>query len=83
MIKTLDRSARLSAFIKWLSHTLAVQRGLPIVLALGLTLLSLIVHIVWVATNNAVVGIIGFVILHVAILVGFFGVLLVEPLGRG
>ncbi len=83
MIKALDRSARLSAFIQRLSHTLASQRGLPIVAAMLLTLLSLIVHAVWIATNNPVVGIIGFVILHIAILVGFFGVLLVEPLGRG
>ena len=83
MIKALDRSARLSALIQRLSHTLASQRGLPIVVALGLTLLSLLVHILWIATNNAAVGIIGFVILHVAILIGFFGVLLVEPLGRG
>ncbi len=83
MIRALDRSARLSAFIQRLSHTLAAQRGLPIVGAIGLTLLSLIVHIVWIATNNAVIGIIGFVILHIAIIVGFFGVLLVEPLGRG
>ncbi len=83
MIKALDRSARLSALIQRLSHTLAAQRGLPIVIAIGLTLLSLIVHIAWIATNNAVIGIIGCVILHIAILVGFFGVLLVEPLGRG
>ncbi len=83
MIKALDRSARLSALIQRLSHTLASQRGLPIVIALGLTLLSLLVHIVWIVTNSAVIGILGFVILHIAILVGFFGVLLVEPLGRG
>ncbi len=83
MIKALDRSARLSALIQWLSHTLAAQRGLPIVVAIGLTLLSLIVHIIWIATNNAVIGIIGFVLLHLAILIGFFGTLLVEPLGRG
>ncbi len=83
MIKALDRSARFSALTKRVTHTLAAQRGLPIVIAIGLTLLSLIVHIFWIATNNAVIGIIGFIILHVAILVGFFGVLLVEPLGRG
>ncbi len=83
MIKALDRSARLSAFIKWISHTLAAQRGLPIVIAIGLTLLSLIVHIVYAVTGNEVIGVIGFLILHIAILIGFFGVLLVEPLGRG
>ncbi len=83
MIRALDRSARLSALIKWLSHGLAAKRGLPVVTAIALTVISLIVHIVWVQTGNAVVGIIGFVILHLAILIGFLGVLLSEPLGRG
>jgi hypothetical protein len=83
MIRALDRSARLSALIKRISGGLAAQRGMPVLIAIALTIISLIVHIVWVETGNAVVGIIGFVILHLAILIGFLGVLLSEPIGRG
>jgi hypothetical protein len=79
----LNRSERLSRLIAWLSATLAAQRGLPVILAIVLTVLSLIVHIAWIATGSTFVGICGFGLLHLAILVGFLGVLLAEPLGRG
>jgi hypothetical protein len=79
----LDRSPALSALIQRLSDTLAAQRGLPVVAALGMTILSLIIHILWVATGSVALGIIGFIVLHFAIFTGFLGMLLVEPLGRG
>lgn len=83
MFEQLDRSQRLSALIAWLSTTLAAQRGLPVIAAIGLTLLSLVVHIVWILSGSALVGLCGFGILHFAILIGFLGVLLADPLGRG
>ncbi len=79
----LDRSPRIKSLIKWLSSSLAAQRGLPVMGALFLTVVSLIVHLVWVATGSVLVGVCGFLALHIAILVGFLGVLLAEPLGRG
>jgi hypothetical protein len=83
IIGWLDRSPRLSSLIKWLSTTLAAQRGLPVMGALLLTVISLIVHVVWLSTGNMLVGLCGFAVLHIAILIGFLGVLLAEPLGRG
>lgn len=79
----LDRSDRLSRLIKWLSLTLAAQRGIPVIVAIGLTILSLLVNILWIATQSAFIGICGFVFLHLAILTALIGVLMAEPLGRG
>ena len=83
MFTWLDRSERLKALIKWLSFSLATKRGLPLMAAIGLTILSLIVHIIAALSGSVWVGICGFSILHFAILIGFLGVLLAEPLGRG
>ncbi len=78
-----DRSLALKNLIKWLSTTLASKRGVPVMVAIGLTILSLVVHIVAAISGNLIVGICGFTLLHIAILIGFVGVLLAEPLGRG
>jgi hypothetical protein len=83
VIGPLDRSPRIKSLIKWLSSTLAAQRGLPVMGALFLTVFSLVVHLAWAVTGNVVVGICGFLVLHLAIFIGFLGVLLAEPLGRG
>ena len=83
VIGPFDRSPRIKSLIKWLSSTLAAQRGLPVMGALFLTVFSLVVHIAWIATRNDVIGVCGFLVLHLAILIGFLGVLLAEPLGRG
>jgi hypothetical protein len=83
VLKRLDRSERLSRLIKWLSTSLAARRGLPVIAAIGMTLLSLIIHIVWIVTGNAWLALCGVGLLHLAILIGFIGVLLAEPLGRG
>ena len=79
----LDRSEPIKDLIKWSSTSLASQRGLPLISAIGLTIVSFIVHIVAALSNNVIVSICGFGLLHIAILVGFLGVLLAEPLGRG
>lgn len=83
MLRQLDRSERLSRLIKGLSTWLAAQRGLPVIAALVMTLLSLVIHVVWVLTGSVIVGLCGFGLLHLAIMIGFIGVLLAEPLGRG
>jgi hypothetical protein len=78
-----DQSPRISNSIKWLSVWLSSKRGLPVLGAIVLTVFSLIVHIVAALSGNTLVLICGFSILHIAILIGFLGVLLAEPLGRG
>ncbi len=84
LYERLDRSPRAADLIKRLSARLSRQRGLPIMIAVFLTLLSLIVHLVMaLIPNNTLLMICGFSLLHVAIIVGLFGIMLAEPLGRG
>lgn len=78
-----DRSLAIKNLIKWLSTTLASRRGLPVLAAIVLTIISFIVHLIAAISGNLIVGICGFSLLHLAILIGFLGVLLAEPLGRG
>jgi hypothetical protein len=78
-----DRSLAIKNLIKWLSTSLASKRGLPVLGAIVLTVVSLIVHLIAAVSGNLIVGICGFSLLHIAILIGFLGVLLAEPLGRG
>jgi len=69
--------------LKWFRTKLPAQRGLMVLGAIGLTILSLIVHIMYLVSGSAIVGLCGFTLLHVAVLTGFFGLLLAEALGRG
>ena len=83
LINFFDRSLAIKNLIKWLSTSLASRRGLPLLGAILLTVVSLIVHVIAAASGNLIVSICGFTLLHIAILMGFLGVLLAEPLGRG
>lgn len=78
-----DRSLAIKNLIKWLSTSLASRRGLPVLAAIVLTVISLIVHVIALTSGNVIVSLCGFSLLHIAILIGFLGVLLAEPLGRG
>ncbi len=78
-----DTSPRIRNLIKWASVWLASKRGLPVLGAIVLTVFSLIIHLVAAVSANVLLSICGFSVLHIAILVGFLGVLLAEPLGRG
>ncbi|MCC7450412.1 MAG: hypothetical protein IT324_23535 [Anaerolineae bacterium] len=82
LYRSLDQSPRLKELLKWLSLWLAAKRGLPVMAAIGLTVISLIVNILWVVSGNALVGLCGFAFLHLAILMGLVGVLFADPLGR-
>ncbi|HLY28765.1 MAG TPA: hypothetical protein VKQ72_20640 [Aggregatilineales bacterium] len=78
-----DRSPAIRELLKWVSTSLASKRGLPIIAAIAITVVSLVVHIVAALNNSVLLSICGFTLLHLAILLGFIGVLLAEPLGRG
>jgi len=80
----IDRSPRLATFLQRLSSNLSTQRGLPTLIAIGLTVLSLLVHLILaLVPSSTFLTVVAFVLLHAAILVGLFGVLLAEPVGRG
>jgi hypothetical protein len=80
----IDRSPRLANYLQAMSGGLSRRRGLPILIAIGLTVLSLLVHLILAfAPSSAFLAVVAFVLLHAAILVGLIGVLLAEPVGRG
>lgn len=80
----IDRSPRLATYLQSLSGNLSQRRGLPILIAIGLTVLSLLVHLIAaLVPGSAFLAVMAFILLHAAILVGLVGVLLAEPVGRG
>ena len=84
LYKQIDQSTRLADALKNLSSGLAQRRGLPLIVAIGLTILSLITHILLAFSPDSVVlSILASVSLHAAILIALIGVLLAEPVGRG
>jgi hypothetical protein len=79
----MDQAAWLAKLLKWFRVNLPVKRGLLLLGAISLTILSFVAHLIYLATGNALVGLCGFTLLHAALLVGFLGVLLAEALGHG
>jgi hypothetical protein len=69
-MKQLDQSPRLTEYIKKLSAWLARRRGAPNLLAMLLPDARLLLAC-------------GFTLLHVGIIIGLIGILLIEPLGQG
>jgi len=83
LIRTLDESKQIRSIIIRLSETLSSQRGIPLLLAVGLILLSWVIQLIAMLTDNKWIGLCGFSLLHFALLTAFVGILLMEPLGRG
>ena len=73
--------------IDWLSNWLSKYRGLPMMAAVGLILINLVLVVANTLTNDAAPALAFLTstncFLHVGLLIGFIGILLSEPLGRG
>mgnify|MGYP000411583190 CR=1 FL=1 len=82
-VQNINRSERLGKTINFFSVRLAGYRGVPIMAGIALTLLSIPVWIVAVITGIKWLFVVGVLVLHLAIIIGFVGILLTEPLGRG
>lgn len=84
LLRSLDRALWLANFLNWFRVNIPPRRGILIVLAVLLLALSLIVHLVYFASGqNVWLGVCGFSLLHIALIIGFLGVLLSEALGKG
>lgn len=84
MFRRIDHSAWLTELIKAISTGLSRRRGLPLVIAVVLVVISMVLH--WLVAAFPGSGLLlacATTVLHLAILVGFIGILLMEPLGRG
>ena len=83
LAERLNRSKLLSRLIAFFSTSLARYRGVPLLLAVFLIVISFFVHIIAAISGSAGWYVLAFTILHLAIFLGFLGILLAEPLGRG
>jgi hypothetical protein len=89
--RRLDRSQRLSRLLAWVSTTLAVNRGLPMLAG------TVMVFVSWIASGIIIPAIalssdvadiwlllcVPAFILHLGIVTAFIGFMMSEPLGRG
>jgi|FLYN01.1.fsa_nt_gi hypothetical protein len=82
MFRQIDRSPRLAKLIEYISTLMAKQRGLPVVIGVGLVIVSFIIQVVDVYVQSRFLELVGVITLHVGILAGLIGLLLAEPLGK-
>lgn len=83
LYRRLDEAGWLMRLLKWFREFLPARRGLLTLGAIGVAILSLGVHILWLASGSVLLALCGVVLLHGAIILGFGGLLLAEALGRG
>jgi hypothetical protein len=82
MFKRIDRSSRLARMIASLSEFMAKRRGLPVVIGIGLVIISFIIQILDVYAESQALHLIGVILQNVGILTALIGLLLSEPLGK-
>lgn len=82
MFKRIDRSSWLAKFIASLSEFMAKRRGLPVVIGIGLVLISFVLQILDVYSTSQTLHLISVVTLNIGILTALIGLLLSEPLGK-
>ncbi len=84
LFRSLDRALWLANLLNWFRVNIPPRRGILIMSAVLMLLVSLVVHLVYLASGqNVWLGVCGFGLLHIALIVGFLGVLLSEALGKG
>lgn len=79
----INRSRALGRILSFFSLRLAHYRGLPILLGVVFAIVSWLLHLIAYMTGSGAWQVIAFTVLHLALISGFLGILLAEPLGRG
>jgi len=82
MFKRLDRSPAIARFFERFTSTIARQKGLPVLLGVGLVFISLILQSINVYVESKPIELIGVIILHAGIIIALLGILLADALGR-
>ena len=82
MFRRIDRSPTLSHLIERLSSLLARQRGLPVVLGIGLVVIGFVVQVLNVALHSPLLELLWAVLHNGGVLIALVGLLLAEPLGK-
>lgn len=82
MFKRIDRSERLSKLIARISNLFAQQRGLPVVIGIGLVAFSFVIQLADVYSGSRLLELVGVITHNLGVLIALIGLLLVTPLGR-
>ena len=82
MFRPIDRSTKLAKLIANLSEFMAKRRGLPVVIGIGLVIISFVIQILDVYSTSQVLHLVGVITLNMGILTALIGLLLSEPLGK-
>jgi hypothetical protein len=81
MLKWLDRSPVLAKLLEIVSTAMVRQRGLPVLMGIGLVIVSFVVQALNVFAANTALELIGVIALHTGILFALIGLLMAEALG--
>lgn len=82
MFKRIDESSWLANRIASLSEFMAKRRGLPVVIGIGLIIVSFVLQLVDVYATSQTLHLIGVITLNLGILISLIGLLLADPLGK-
>jgi hypothetical protein len=82
MFKRIDESNWLANRIASLSEFMAKRRGLPVVVGIGLIIISFVLQLIDVYASSQVLRLIGVITLNLGILIALIGLLLADPLGK-
>ena len=82
MFKRIDQSSLLAKFIAFISEFLAKRRGLPVILGIGLVIISFAIQLIDVYAESRLLHLTGIIFQDVGILLALIGLLLSEPLGK-
>ncbi|GEM_PF-810664 len=82
MLKRIDRSERLSKLIARISNLFAQQRGLPVLIGIGLLGFSFVIQLADVYSGSRLLELVGVITHNLGVLIALIGLVLVAPLGR-
>ena len=82
MFKRIDESSWLANRIARFSEFMARRRGLPVVIGIGLVIISFVLQLVDVYATSQVLHLVGVITLNIGILIALIGLLLADPLGK-
>jgi hypothetical protein len=81
MYKRIDESPFLIKVLRKLSATIAKQRGLPVVIGIGLIIVGFIVQLVNVAIGSPILEVIHILAHNIGLLSALIGFALSQPIG--
>ncbi len=82
MFKRIDESSFLIRTLERLSTLLARQRGLPVIIGIGLVIVGMIFQLINVPLDSAALEVAHIAFQNLGIIVALVGLLLAEPLGK-